>query len=52
MPENNTNLETQKSHVPTESDSSLKGTLTFVMFVGGFIVVSWVAVFILFLNRM
>jgi len=52
MPKNNTNLETQKSHVSTEPDSSLKGTLIFTMFVGLFIVGSWSAIFFLFLNRM
>lgn len=52
MSENNTNLETNKSEIVNETDSSsLKGTLTFVMFVGLFIVVSWTAIFFLFLNR-
>ncbi|MFN7252721.1 MAG: cytochrome c oxidase subunit 2A [Anaerobacillus sp.] len=51
MSKNNTNLETQKGYVPTEQESSLKGTLIFVMFVGVFIVVSWAAIFFLFLNR-
>ncbi|MCT8136555.1 cytochrome c oxidase subunit 2A [Anaerobacillus sp. CMMVII] len=52
MPKNNTNLNTQKNYVPTESESSLKGTLIFVMFVGLFIVGSWSAIFFLFLNRL
>ncbi|WNF36947.1 cytochrome c oxidase subunit 2A [Bacillaceae bacterium IKA-2] len=52
MPENNTNLRTQKSHVQTETESSsLKGTLLFTMSVGLFIVVSWFAIFLLFINR-
>ncbi|RXJ01941.1 cytochrome c oxidase subunit 2A [Anaerobacillus alkaliphilus] len=52
MAKNNTNLETKKGYVPTESDSSLKGTLIFTMLVGLFIVGSWSAIFYLFLNRM
>jgi hypothetical protein len=53
MPENNTNIETKKTHVPNETKStSLKGTLLFTMFVGLFIVVTWSAMFFLFLNRM
>jgi len=52
MPENNTNLETQNRHVETDvNQSSLKGTLIFTMFVGLFIVVSWSAIFLLFINR-
>lgn len=52
MAKNNTNLDTQKGYVPTEDDSSLKGTLLFTMTVGLVIVGSWSAVFYLFLNRM
>lgn len=43
---------THKNQVPTEQESSLKGTLLFVMFVGLFIVGSWSAIFFLFLNRL
>ncbi|MGE5702567.1 MAG: cytochrome c oxidase subunit 2A [Clostridia bacterium] len=34
-----------------EKESSLKGTLVSVLFLGAFIVVTWVAVFNLFLER-
>lgn len=51
MPKNNTDLRTQKSHVHTETQPSLKGTLLFTMAVGLFIVVSWSAIFLLFINR-
>ncbi|MBU9710425.1 cytochrome c oxidase subunit 2A [Bacillus tamaricis] len=34
-----------------EDHSSLKGTLYFVLFVGSFILVSWFAVFFLYLSR-
>ncbi len=53
MSKNNANLETNKKHVPTETDSSsLKGTFIFTMSIGLFIVLSWSAIFFLFLNRM
>lgn len=35
----------------TDKEPSLKGTFTSVMLLGLFLVVSWVGVFILFLNR-
>ncbi|WP_085992067.1 cytochrome c oxidase subunit 2A [Oceanobacillus senegalensis] len=38
-------------HSHSEKEPNLKGTLTSVTFVGLFIVVSWVAVFMLFLSR-
>lgn len=34
-----------------EKETSLKGTLVSVFLLGGFIVVTWVAVFALFLSR-
>ncbi|MBU9723792.1 MULTISPECIES: cytochrome c oxidase subunit 2A [Bacillaceae] len=48
-----TNLETNHNVTVTkkEDESSLKGTLIFVFFVGGFILVSWLVVFFLFLSR-
>ncbi|NHN30236.1 cytochrome c oxidase subunit 2A [Paenibacillus agricola] len=36
---------------PQHSDESLKGTLVSVMLLGGFLVVTWVAIFILFIAR-
>ncbi|UCZ53676.1 cytochrome c oxidase subunit 2A [Bacillus shivajii] len=43
-----------RDHQPkqtSQENSSLKGTLVFVMSIGGFILVSWFAVFFLFLGR-
>jgi hypothetical protein len=39
----------QKTEV--EDSSSLKGTFVSVMFLGAFIVVTWVSVYLLFVNR-
>ena len=53
MAKNNSNLEPNRNHVPTETNSSsLKGTFIFTMSIGLFIVLSWSAIFFLFLNRM
>jgi hypothetical protein len=47
-----TELKTKyKQTTKKEEDSSLKGTLVFVMFLGSFILVSWFAIFYLFLVR-
>ncbi|WP_416148579.1 cytochrome c oxidase subunit 2A [Salipaludibacillus sp. HK11] len=46
--------ELKKHHKPStkeEEASSLKGTLVFVLFLGGFILVSWFAIFYIFLAR-
>ena len=42
---------TAQVHTETKKDSSLKGTLISVFLIGGFIVVSWVSAFFLFLSR-
>jgi len=34
-----------------EKEPSLKGTLTGVLFIGGFILVTWFSIFFLFLSR-
>ncbi|WP_342749776.1 cytochrome c oxidase subunit 2A [Planifilum fimeticola] len=36
---------------PNEENPSLKGTLTGVLFIGGFIAVTWFSIFFLFLSR-
>ena len=36
---------------PNEENPSLKGTLTGVLFIGGFIAVTWFSIFSLFLSR-
>ncbi|WP_041580586.1 hypothetical protein [Bacillus sp. 1NLA3E] len=43
-----------KTHVPTktEDNSSLKGTLASVFFVGFVLVVAWVGVYFLYLDRL
>ncbi|MBA4536138.1 cytochrome c oxidase subunit 2A [Bacillus aquiflavi] len=41
----------RKSNIEVEDDSSLKGTLVSVFFVGLFIVVTWVSVYFVFLDR-
>ncbi|SES36364.1 cytochrome c oxidase subunit 2A [Salipaludibacillus aurantiacus] len=41
----------QHQQLKQEDHSSLKGTLVFVMFLGAFILVSWFAVFYLFIIR-
>ncbi|KUP06525.1 subunit I/II of b(o/a)3-type cytochrome C oxidase [Bacillus coahuilensis m2-6] len=46
-----TPLSQQEVKVKSEDPQSLKGTLVSVGILGGFIVISWVAVFILFINR-
>ncbi|PYZ92107.1 cytochrome c oxidase subunit 2A [Salipaludibacillus keqinensis] len=47
-----TGMKTQQNQVQkVKEDSSLKGTLIFVMFIGSFILVSWFAIFYLFLIR-
>ncbi|WP_280771310.1 cytochrome c oxidase subunit 2A [Salipaludibacillus daqingensis] len=51
MSQTDLNTEQNKS-LKKEEDSSLKGTLVFVMFLGSFILVSWFAIFYLFLVRM
>ncbi|MDG5787950.1 cytochrome c oxidase subunit 2A [Evansella sp. AB-P1] len=46
------NLGVKEKHVSTnEDETSLKGTFIFVMFVGSFLVISWIAVFFLFIGR-
>lgn len=47
-----TKLKTQQNQsTQKEEDSSLKGTLVFVLFLGSFILVSWFAIFFLFLSK-
>jgi len=47
-----TELKTQhKQLTKKDENSSLKGTLVFVLFLGTFILVSWFAIFYLFLAR-
>ncbi|PFA70087.1 cytochrome c oxidase subunit 2A [Bacillus sp. AFS015802] len=41
----------QETEVKSEETNSLKGTFTSVLFLGGFLVLTWLGVFILFLNR-
>jgi hypothetical protein len=41
----------QKTEVKVEESTSLKGTFTSVLFLGGFLVLTWLGVYILFLNR-
>lgn len=41
----------QSPNVPTTEEQNLKGTFTSVMLLGGFIIVTWVSVFLLFLSR-
>ncbi|MCA1054583.1 cytochrome c oxidase subunit 2A [Rossellomorea aquimaris] len=41
----------RKTKVDVEDASSLKGTLTSVLLLGGFLVLSWIGVFIVFINR-
>lgn len=43
-----------KTHVPakTEDSSSLKGTLASVFFVGFFLIITWVGVYFLYLDRL
>ncbi|WP_077213742.1 subunit I/II of b(o/a)3-type cytochrome C oxidase [Bacillus dakarensis] len=40
-----------KTHTEVEDGSSLKGTLASVFFVGIFIVLTWVGVYFLYLDR-
>lgn len=46
----NTELKT-KQKTEVEDSSSLKGTLISVFFLGIFIIVTWVSVYFLYLNR-
>jgi hypothetical protein len=46
-----TKIEDQ-SHVKIEDQSNLKGTLTFVFLLGAFIIVTWIGVYSLFLERL
>ncbi|WP_044336413.1 hypothetical protein [Rossellomorea aquimaris] len=41
----------QKTEVKVEESTSLKGTFTSVLFLGGFLVLTWLGVFLLFINR-
>ncbi|MCA1063127.1 cytochrome c oxidase subunit 2A [Rossellomorea sp. AcN35-11] len=41
----------EKTEVKVEESNSLRGTFTSVMFLGGFLVITWIGVFILFLSR-
>ncbi|MEG9297931.1 cytochrome c oxidase subunit 2A [Mangrovibacillus sp. Mu-81] len=41
----------KKAHTKVEDQSSLKGTFTSVLLLGVFLVLSWIGVFILFINR-
>ncbi|WP_106406343.1 cytochrome c oxidase subunit 2A [Bacillus marinisedimentorum] len=45
------NKEHQSAGPKVQHDEPLKGTLISVFFVGGFIVLTWVGVFLLFLAR-
>ncbi|MDP4161909.1 MAG: cytochrome c oxidase subunit 2A [Bacillota bacterium] len=40
-----------KKKIKDEENSSLKGTLVSVLFLGIFVIVTWVSVYFLFLNR-
>ncbi|BCB04475.1 cytochrome c oxidase subunit 2A [Bacillus sp. KH172YL63] len=40
-----------KTVVKLEDSKSLKGTLTSVLLLGGFLVLTWLGVFLLFLDR-
>ncbi len=41
----------QKTKVEYEDSSSLKGTLASVFFLGFFLIITWLGVFYLFINR-
>ncbi|SCB83549.1 hypothetical protein GA0061094_0828 [[Bacillus] enclensis] len=41
----------RKTKTKVEDSSSLKGTLTSVLLLGGFLLLSWIGVFLLFINR-
>lgn len=41
----------QKSELKLKQSNTLKGTFTSVLLLGGFLVLTWVGVFILFLSR-
>ncbi|MCA0147870.1 cytochrome c oxidase subunit 2A [Rossellomorea sp. DA94] len=41
----------QKTEVKVKEPTSLKGTFTSVLFLGGFLILTWLGVFLLFLNR-
>ncbi|MCA1058387.1 cytochrome c oxidase subunit 2A [Rossellomorea aquimaris] len=41
----------QKTEVKLKDSNSLKGTFTSVLVLGGFLVLTWLGVFFLFLNR-
>ncbi|TMU86810.1 cytochrome c oxidase subunit 2A [Bacillus sp. BHET2] len=41
----------KKTIVKVENSNSLKGTFTSVLFLGGFLVLTWLGVFLLFMNR-
>ncbi len=41
----------QKSVMKVKESNTLKGTFTSVLFLGGFLVLTWIGVFIIFLNR-
>ncbi|MCR6109409.1 cytochrome c oxidase subunit 2A [Bacillus sp. A301a_S52] len=45
-------LEKDKKTLPaTEQETSLKGTLIFVLSIGSFILITWFAIFYLFVGR-
>ena len=41
----------QKPLMKVKESNTLKGTFASVLFLGGFLVLTWIGVFILFLNR-
>ena len=41
----------QKTQIKVEDSSSLKGTFASVLILGGFLVLTWLGVFLLFINR-
>ncbi|WP_148302657.1 cytochrome c oxidase subunit 2A [Caldalkalibacillus mannanilyticus] len=43
--------ESKKIQTPIKDEPSLKGAFVSVMLLGGFLVLSWVAVFYLFISR-
>ncbi|ADU28617.1 hypothetical protein [Evansella cellulosilytica] len=45
------NLQEKDKPVSEQEEGSLKGTFTFVLFLGSFLVITWFIVFILFLTR-
>lgn len=51
MVENQKNTEARNDNVTHQEETSLKGSFVSVMLLGAFILLTWVAVFILFIER-